>query len=319
MVARAHHGSVSREERKAHRGGAQGRRSARGRRHQQPRARHRHGRGGPGGPGRGAAERGRRPAARRPGRSPGRQRLARRGLPEAPRRPGVVCRGGPQDDHRRHRGAALSAQPARRAGPADRGDGRDGAVASRRAGRAGPARGAVRRAAGVGARRGAGHALRSLPVDRVRRAAPAPGLGPRRRRADRAPGRAAPGGHQWRHDPRPRPVRRVPGRCRTPGPGRRARRGDGLRVPGRRRVPARLDFVADRGHHARSGAGLARARRLGSDAVLEGRRAGPPGRAGPRDRRADPRAGPRTERHGPERCWPRTVSTRGRSTISWPT
>ena len=41
-----------------------------------------------------------------------------------------------------------------------------------------------------------------------------------------------------------------------PGPaGRRARRGDGLRVAGRRRVPARLVVLADRGHHPRPGAG----------------------------------------------------------------
>ena len=62
------------------------------------------------------------------------------------------------------------------------------------------------------------------------------------------------------------------------GPGRRARRGDGLRVAGRRRVPARLDLVADRGHHARPGAGLprARARRPG---CRSGRATRPAGRS----------------------------------------
>ena len=44
-------------------------------------------------------------------------------------------------------------------------------------------------------------------------------------------------------------------------PGRRAGRGDGLRVAGRRRVPARLVVLADRGHHPRPGAGHPGARR----------------------------------------------------------
>ena len=49
-------------------------------------------------------------------------------------------------------------------------------------------------------------------------------------------GAAAARGHQRRHHPRPRPVRRVPARRH---PGRRARRGDGLREPAGRDVPAR--------------------------------------------------------------------------------
>ena len=49
------------------------------------------------------------------------------------------------------------------------------------------------------------------PSDDVRRAAPADGLGPGHRGADRAPGRAAARGHQRRHHPRPRAVRRLPG------------------------------------------------------------------------------------------------------------
>ena len=161
----------------------------------------------------------------------------------------------------------------------------------------------VRRAApfaglpAVGARGDARHARRPLPVRRVRRAASAPGLGPRHRRADRPARRAAARGHQRRHDPRPRPVRRLPRRRRGPGPaGRRARRGDGLRVARRRRVPARLVLVADRGHHARPGAGHARARPGRPDAVLEGRLARPPGRARPRARRVPARAGARVAR-----------------------
>ena len=110
------------------------------------------------------------------------------------------------------------------------------------------------------------------------------------RRADRPSRRAAAGRHQRRHDPRPRAVRGLPGRRRRAArrgrpPGRRAGRGDGLRVPGRRRVHPRLDLLADRGHHPRPGAGHPRPRPAGPAAVLEGRRAGPPGRAGPRGRR----------------------------------
>ena len=51
----------------------------------------------------------------------------------------------------------------------------------RRRGRARPPRRAVRRAAPLGARGDARHAGRAVPLRRVRRAAPAPGLGPRHR------------------------------------------------------------------------------------------------------------------------------------------
>ena len=83
------------------RGGAQGRPAARGGRDLQPRARHRHGRGRPRHPGRVAAVGGQRPAAGRPGRPPGRRRLARRHLPEVPRRPGADRRGRRADAGRR--------------------------------------------------------------------------------------------------------------------------------------------------------------------------------------------------------------------------
>ena len=177
------------------------------------------------------------------------------------------------------------------------------AVAGRRAGRrwcAGPRRSPSCPTRRCDAR--AGHALRALPVDRVRRAAPAPRLGPRRPTCSPA-GRGAQrlavtsGGT-------------IPDRglfgvflagAERAGPGRRARRGDGLRVAGRRRVPARLHLVAHRGHHARPGAGLPRARAAGPDAVLEGRLARPAGGAGPGDRRAAARAAPRpaARRRGP--------------------
>ena len=65
-----------------------------------------------------------------------------------------------------------------------------------------------------------------------------------------------------RHHPRPGPVRGVPrrlGGARTAR--RRAGRGDGLRVAGGRRVHPRHVVVADRGHHPRPGAGHPRPRR----------------------------------------------------------
>ena len=115
-----------------HRGPAEAGRAARARRHLQPRARHRHGRGRPRDPGRVAGRREPRPAAHRAGR-PLRwaSRAAGKHLPQAPGRPAggrgrhaSACSDGP------HRGDPLPAQPARRAGPADRGlTSTDGAVA----------------------------------------------------------------------------------------------------------------------------------------------------------------------------------------------
>ena len=68
---------------------------------------------------------------------------------------------------------------------------------------------------------------------------------------DARPQRRPPAGrHQRRHDPRPRPLRRPP--ARRP-PGRRARRGDGLRGAPRPDLPARRDDLADRGDHPRPG------------------------------------------------------------------
>ena len=66
----------------------------------------------------------------------------------------------------------------------------------------------------LGAARGARHARRPLPLRRVRRAAAAARLGPGHRHAHRPGRRAAAGGHQRRHHPRPRAVRRLPGRRR---------------------------------------------------------------------------------------------------------
>ena len=155
----------------------------------------------------------------------------------------------------------------------------------------------VRRARRGDPARGARHAGGPLPERGVRGAAAADRVGPGARRAQRAARRAAARGDQRRHHPRPRAVRRLPGRQRDrpsdvpvdaersggDGPGRqarrRARRGDGLRVAGRRHVHARLQHVAHRRHHARPRAG-------------DARRPGVPG--GCRSGRATPPAGRRS-------------------------
>ena len=93
------------------------------------------------------------------------------------------------------------------------------------------------------------------------------------------------------HDPRPRPLRRVPPRRHAR---RRAGRGDGVREPARRGVRPGRELVADRGHHARPRRGRARPGRAGQDAVLEGRQAGPSARARPRVGRVHARACHRT-------------------------
>ena len=80
---------------------------------------------------------------------------------------------------------------------------------------------------------------------------------------------------------------RVPGRrggLRKALPGRRTRRGDGLRVAPRRRDIAGRDQLADHRDHPRPGAGHAGAGTAGAAAVLARRRCGPAGRAGCRRR-----------------------------------
>ena len=98
------------------------------------------------------------------------------------------------------------------------------------------------------------------------------------------------------HDPRPRPLRRLPRRRRRPR--RRARRGDGLRGARRPGVPARRVVVADRGDHARPRARLAGAGRAGRGAVLEGRGRRPAVRARRGDRHVLARAASRTDDAG---------------------
>jgi ATP-dependent helicase Lhr and Lhr-like helicase len=92
----------------------------------------------------------------------------------------------------------------------------------------------------------------------------------------------AAGGHERRHDPGSRPLRRPPRRRRRPR--RRARRGDGLRGESGTDVHARRLDLENRGDHSRSRDRVAGAGRAGSDSVLEGRGAGAAVRAGPGDR-----------------------------------
>ena len=195
--------------------------------------------------------------------------------------------------HGRDRGAAGARQPAGRAGPADRRDGRAGHLGRRRAAGRGP----PGRARSPRCRESAFTAVLDMLAGRY----PSDAFAELRPRLvwDRVagtvtgrPGRAAARGHLRRHHPGPRPVRRLPGRRRPEEgrrPGRRAGRGDGLRVPGRRRLHPRHHLLADRGHHPRPGAGLPRARRAGQAAVLEGRPARPPAGAGPGGRRVPAR------------------------------
>ena len=133
------------------------------------------------------------------------------------------------------------------------------------------------------------------PSRGVRRAAAPHRVGPRRRHRAGPRRRPAAGRHQRRHHPRPRPVRRVPARRH---PGRRARRGDGLRVPAGRDVPARRVDVAHRGHHPRPRRSSRRRRASPGRCRSGTATARPPARAGPGGRRVRPRAAPAPPRRG---------------------
>ena len=223
------------------------------------RARHRHGRRRPRDPGR-EPEVGRaRPAAGRPRRARPRRRLEGAHLPEVPRRPARVGRRREGDARGRDRGDADPPQPARRARAADRRDLRRRRDRGRRPLRPRPRRLPVRRSrAHRSSRTCSTCSPGRYPSDEFAELRPRIVWDRTGRRRQGAPGRAAARGHERGHDPRPRPLRRLPGRRRRQG--RRARRGDGLRgAPGPDVHARRLD-VADRGDHARPGARLARAR-----------------------------------------------------------
>ena len=119
-----------------------------------------------------------------------------------------------------------------------------------------------------------------LPVGRVRRAAPADRLGPRRGQL----ARPREGAIRWRSPTPARFPTAASSACSCvdgSGRGRRARRGDGLRGARGPGVPARR---VSRGGSRRSPATACSSRprpASRADPVLEGRRARPPGRAGP--------------------------------------
>ena len=128
----------------------------------------------------------------------------------------------------------------------------------------------VSRPAGERAR----HARRPLSLRRVRRAAAPHHMGPNGRH-DPRPGRCPPaGGDERGHDP-DRGLFTVQLADSGSKVGR-ARRGDGVRSTGRADVPAGSVELADRGDHARPRARVAGAGRTRSRAVLEGRGRGTP-------------------------------------------
>ena len=158
----------------------------------------------------------------------------------------------------RDRGDGDSAQPARRAGAAGRRD------RGRRGDRVDDLHALVTRAYPFRdlSRAQLENVLDMLAgpvsVGRVRRAAAAHRLGSHRRPDSRARRRAPARRHERRHDSRPRALRGLPRRRRRPGRG--ARRGDGVRGARGPDVPARRLDVADRGDHTRPRARLAGAR-----------------------------------------------------------
>ena len=197
-----------------------------------------------------------RPPARRPRRPPGRRGVARRALPQAPRRPRPDRRRRRADAHRRHRVACASrptrstCSPSRSSPPPPSRRGRSTTsttsyAAARRSPRspAAPSRPPSTCSAGA-----------TPPTS-------SPSCGPRvvwDRVGGTITGR--PGAQRLAVTS----GGTIPDRGlfgvflvgEGPGsPGRRARRGDGLRVPGRRRLRPRRDQLADRGHHPRPGAG----------------------------------------------------------------
>ena len=229
-------------------------------------------------------------AASRPRRPHPRRGLEGADLPQVPRRPARVRGGRPPDAHRGDRGDRHPAEPARRARPAPGLDGRTRRVGDRRGREAGPLGPALRRALPRAARERARHAGRPLPVGAVRRTAPADRLGPHQGHDARPARRPPAGGRQRGDDPRPRPLRRPP----SGRPARRgARRGDGLRGAARPDLPARRQHLADRGDHPRPGDRHPRPRDPRRRPLLARRRDRPPGRARQGDRRLLPRGGQR--------------------------
>ena len=152
------------------------------------------------------------------------------------------------------------------------------------------------------------------PCDEFAELRPRLVVGPAGRHALAPPGRPDAGRHERRDHPRPRPVRGVHARGR---PGRRAGRGDGVREPGGRDLPARRHHLADRGHHPRPGdrhPGARASRARCRSGTATSRR--PPLRAGPGGRRLLPAR----SATGPTPSWPSgATSTRWPSATCAPT
>ena len=238
-IARAHHGSLAREQRVIVEEDLKARPHPVPRRHLVARARDRHGRRRPRDPGR-VAEVGRaRPAADRPRRARAGRRLEGPHLPEVPRRPARVGGRRAGDARGRDRGDEDPAQPARRARAADR---RDLAPTRRSRSTSCTSWCAAR------TRSPTSRASSSRTCSTCSPAATRPTSSPSCGRASSgtapaarsAPARgAAARGHERGHDPRPRPVRRVPGRTAAAASASSTRRWSTRRARARRSCSAR--------------------------------------------------------------------------------
>ena len=226
-----------------------------------------------------------RPAAGRPGRAPGRRGVPRRGLPQAPRRPALL-RGRRRADARRAASRSCATRATRSTCWPSRSSrwwrwtrGRSATwpcwCAGPRPSPSCPTRrctpcstcspGATRRPPSPSCAR----AWSGTAPPTCSPAGPAPS-GWRSPAAAPSP-TAACSASSWPAPSGPR------------GSASSTRRWSTSRGSATSSCSARL--LADRGHHARPGAGLPRPGQAGPDAVLEGRPAGPAGRAGPGDRR----------------------------------
>ena len=201
-IARAHHGSLAREERRDVEELLKAGAAAVPRRDVVARARHRHGRGRPRRPGRVARSRSRAACSASAARATGRRHLQGPHLPEVPRRPARVRR-----RRRAHARRARSSRPVVPRNPLDVLAQQIVAIAAT------PSDELARRRARTRSSRARTPTPSSratllenvldmlagrYPSERVRRAAPAHRLGPRRRHDPRAQGRAPPRGHQRR-------------------------------------------------------------------------------------------------------------------------
>ena len=240
-----------------------------------------------------------RPAARRPRRARPALGLEGPHLPEVPGGPPRVGGRRARDARGRDRGDAHPAEPARRPRAADRRDLRRRGGDGGRAPRARPPRVPVRRALARAARERPRHARGPLPVRRVRRAAAADRLGPDRR--ERCAGARARAGSPSR-TPGRSPTAASSACSSSDGGGRvgRARRGDGVRGSRGPDVRARRVDLAHRGDHARPRARLAGARRARASR-RSGRARASAARPSSARRSAAPRASCRSRRRGGDR------------------